>query len=195
MYSRWAFKGCRIHPQVAIRKLKVGRKGELHLPGSKTQLKREFWMIENGDGEKSVFCNLLIHLGVCCFWYLLLSGTIFSRIHRGKILFLRKVNSSISGCAWRKGSCTLNIWEEREKKRKKEKERKERQQTKNLKFISENRKCSQRLQISERPHETTLTAGYRRTERVSCSKRYKRVNQELIFMNTNGKVVHLMDGL
>lgn len=31
-----------------------------------------------------------------------------------------------------------------------ERERKERQQTKNLKFISENRKCSQRLQISEK---------------------------------------------
>lgn len=39
---RGAFKGCRMHPQVAIRKLKVGGKGELHLPGSKTQLKREF---------------------------------------------------------------------------------------------------------------------------------------------------------
>ena len=39
---------------------------------------------------------------------------------------------------------------ERKKERKKKKERKGRQQTKNLKFISENRKCSQRLQISEK---------------------------------------------
>ena len=70
--------------------MKVSRKGELHLLGTNTQFKREFGMIENGDGEKSMFCNLLIHLGVCCIWYLLFSGTIFSRIHRGKILFLRK---------------------------------------------------------------------------------------------------------
>lgn len=87
---RGAFKRCRIHPQVAIKKLKVGGKGELHLLGTKTQLKREFGMIENGDGEKSMFCNLLIHLGVCYIRYLLFSGMIFSRIHRGKTLFLRK---------------------------------------------------------------------------------------------------------
>ena len=60
---RGAFTGRRIYPQVAIKKWMVGGKGE-HLLGAKTQLRREFGMIENGDGENSVFCNPLILLKV-----------------------------------------------------------------------------------------------------------------------------------
>ena len=83
---------------------------------------------------------------------------------------------------------------EKKKERKRKKERED-SRLRTLSSLAKTGSAARGYRSVKRPHETTLTAGYRRTERVSCSKRYKRVNQELIFMNTNGKVVHLMDGL
>lgn len=61
---RGDFKGCRLYGQVAIKKLGLGGKGEHHLPGAKTHLRREFGMIENGDGENSVLSKPPILLEV-----------------------------------------------------------------------------------------------------------------------------------
>lgn len=49
---------------MAIKKLGLGGKGEHHLPGAKTHLRREFGMIENGDGENSVLSKPPILLEV-----------------------------------------------------------------------------------------------------------------------------------
>ena len=72
------------------------------------------------------------------------------------------------------------MFEERER----EKERKD-SRLRTLSSLAKTGNAARGYRSVKRPHETTLTAGYRKTKRVSYYKRYKRVNQELIFMNTN----------
>lgn len=95
---RGDFKGCRLYGQVAIKKLGLGGKGEHHLPGAKTHLRREFGMIENGDGENSVLSKPPILLEVYYSWCLLFSNMIFS-----------KTLEEVRSCFWGKRETAVSL--------------------------------------------------------------------------------------